>query len=78
MHHLYRYKKFTFSNSGEGAGKTLLIRTSIHGIQKKGERETTFTNYAINEWCSRIPLANRWRNKIASSVSDTIRIVYTI
>ena len=59
---MYRYQKFSLHDD------TLLIRSTVHGQQKRGNTTTTFNAYAINEWCPRTPLASRWRAKLASGV----------
>lgn len=60
---MYRYRKVALSDN-----QTLLVRTTVHGQQKKGDAVTTVNAYAINEWCNRTPLANRWKAKLNSSV----------
>lgn len=63
IHRLYRYRKVPLSDN-----QVLMVRTTVHGQQKKDTKVSTFNAYAINEWCSRTPLANRWRTKLNSSV----------
>lgn len=61
---MYRYRKVPLNDN-----QVLMVRTTVHGQQKKDNRISTFNAYAINEWCNRTPLANRWRAKLNSSVS---------
>lgn len=63
INRMYRYRKFTLSD-----GQVLLVRTEVHGVQKNREKPQLLNAYAVNEWCSRTPLTNRWRTKLATSV----------
>lgn len=60
---MYRYRKFTLSD-----GQVLLVRTEVHGVQTNREKPQLLNAYAVNEWCNRTPLTNRWRSKLAASV----------
>lgn len=65
INRMYRYRKFTLSD-----GQVLLVRTEVHGVQTVREKPMLLNAYAVNEWCSRTPLTNRWRAKLASSVGE--------
>ena len=60
---MYRYRKFTLSD-----GQVQLVRTEVHGVQTNREKPQLLNAYAVNEWCNRTPLTNRWRSKLAASV----------
>lgn len=72
LHRMYRYRKFGLSD-----GSVMLVRTEVHGEQIRDEKKQTedgeekgllLQMYAINEWCDRTPLANRWRQKLINFV----------
>ena len=60
---MYRYRKFTL-----GDGSVMMVRTEVHGAQNRGGKKQLLQAYAINEWCDRTPLANRWRAKLVNFV----------
>lgn len=60
---MYLYRKFALS--GE---KILLVRTEVHG--KLSDSDSFFNAYAMNEWCPRTPLTNRWRARLGNSVGE--------
>ena len=60
---MYRYRKFQLSDT-----QSVLVRTEVHGAQQRGGKAELFNAYAVNEWCPRTPLANRWRRKMETSV----------
>ncbi|CBK23546.2 uncharacterized protein [Blastocystis hominis] len=62
INRMYRYRKFTLSD-----GQVLLVRTEVHGVQTNREKPQLLNAYAVNEWCNRTPLTNRWRSKLAAS-----------
>ncbi|KAM7454772.1 hypothetical protein BLSTO_04470 [Blastocystis sp. subtype 1] len=62
IHRMYRYRKFQLSDT-----QSVLVRTEVHGAQQRGGKAELFNAYAVNEWCPRTPLVNRWRSKMETS-----------
>ena len=61
---MYRYRKFTLDDD-----MTMMVRTEIHGKQERNGKTNLLQLYAINEWCDRTPIVNRWRARLPNSVS---------
>ena len=61
---MYRYRKYQLNDE-----QTLLVRTEVHGYYNHNGKDELFNAYAVNEWCPRTPILNRWRNKLDSNVS---------
>ena len=70
---MYRYRKFTLED-----GTTMMVRTEVHGKQVRNGKTNLLHLYAINEWCDRTPVVNRWRTKLINTVRIIIIIIIII